>query len=231
MRRLLPIVALAGAVLLAAGCTPKQNNTGTAPSANPPATATVGSTETVGAPRTTAPPAVEAGTWRVRYDFAVPSTTVTVNNRGTAPLPYLAEIHTGDHSNENPAYGRISFYFRGGMPSYNFNYAREVLTEGKGDPIRLEGNSFLRIQFSNARQHDDAGRNTLKVKPNTHIGYHNLISYGFGGDFEGYVTYGLGIQAAPNSDQVLEIRVGELTKRPDGKGGFFYVVAFDVRNG
>jgi hypothetical protein len=230
MRRLLPVAL---AVLLTAACTPKQGTDEPGPGgtvAAPTATASAGGT--TGSPRTTpAKPPAETGTWRVRYDFKVPSSRVSISNRAPVPLPYLAEIHTGDHSNENPAYGRISFYFRGGMPSYNFNYAGEVLSEGTGEPIKLEGNAFLRIQFSNARQHDDAGRNTLKVKPGSRIGYQNLVSYGFGGDFEGYVTYGLGIQALPNSDQVLRIRVGELTKKPDGKGGYFYVVAFDVENG
>ena len=50
------------------------------------------------------------------------------------------------------------------------------------------------------------------------------------GDFEGNVSYGLGIQTAPNSDQVLRIRSGEL-KRHDNAGGFFYVVHFDVQSG
>jgi hypothetical protein len=232
MRRLLPIVGLA--VLLTAGCTPKDGTTGSGPGGNPTTTTAAGngSGGTAGAPKTTAAqPPEDSGTWKVRYDFGVPAARITITNRSLIPLPSLAEIHTGDHSNENPGYDRISFYFRGGMPSYNFNYAAEVLTEGRGDRVPLEGNAFLRVQFSNARQHDDAGADTLKTKPNTHIGYHNLVSYGFGGDFEGYVTYGLGIHVAPNSDQVLQIRVGELTKKPDGKGGFFYVVAFDVKNG
>jgi len=237
MRRLLPIAALAVVLTTGtagmAGCTPKDGPTGSGPTGSTAPTTSAGTgSGTVGSPKTTAAqPPEDGGTWKVRYDFAVPSNRITVTNRALVPLPYLAEIHTGDHSNENPGYGRISFYFRGGMPSYNFNYAAEVLSEGRGDAIRLEGNAFLRIQFTNARQHDDAGKDTLKVKPNTHIGYHNLVSYGFGGDFEGYVTYGLGIQVAANSDLVLQIRVGELTKKPDGKGGFFYVVAFDVKNG
>ena len=68
------------------------------------------------------------------------------------------------------------------------------------------------------------------AKPSTNIGFANLRSWGFAGDFEGHVTFGLGIQVAPGSDQALPIRAGEL-KRPDGSGGFFYVVHFDVQNG
>jgi hypothetical protein len=232
MRRLAPVLgvipALVAAVMLTAACTPKDDGT-PGPGGTTGTTATTGSPATGGATPDTTP--AEGGVWKVRYGFAVPSARITITNPSLIPLPYLAEIHTGDHSNENPAYARISFYFRGGMPGYNLQYAKEVLTEGKGDPVKLEGNSFLRFQFTNARTHDDAGKSTIKVAPKPHIGYQNLISYGFGGDFEGYVTYGLGIKVAANSDQVLPIRVGELTKKPDGSGGYFYVVAIDVRNG
>jgi hypothetical protein len=240
MRRLV-LIGVCVAALGAAACTPVDTTPGgstTAPGATtaaPTAGPTAAPVTTRGGGGTgagsTATAGTNQGTWKVRYNWAVPSSRVSISNPHAMPLPMLAEIHTGNHSTANPGFGRISFYFRGGMPSYNFNYAGEVLTEGQGEPIKLEGNGFLRIQFSNARQHDDAKKNTLLIKPKPHIGYKNLVSYGFAGDFEGYVTYGLGIQAAPNSDQVLKIRVGELTRKPDGKGGYFYVVAVDVQAG
>ena len=43
------------------------------------------------------------------------------------------------------------------------------------------------------------------------------------------MSYGLGIQTAPNSDQVLRIRAGELA-RPTARGRLFYVVHFDVES-
>ncbi|GAA1748347.1 AMIN-like domain-containing (lipo)protein [Luedemannella helvata] len=237
MRRLV-LIGVCVAALTAAACTPTRNTgtggTTTAPGSGSSSAATV--TTGPGGGATTAPvtakPATKTaagtpqGTWKVRYNWNIPSTRVGIDNPHAMPLPRLAEIHVGNH--EKDGFARISFYFRDGMPSYNFNYAREVLNEGQGEPIKLEGNSFLRIQFSNARQHDDESHNSLKVKPANHIGFTRLRSYAFGGDFEGYVTYGLGIQSTPNSDHILKIRVGELTKKPDGKGGFFYVVAFDV---
>ena len=51
------------------------------------------------------------------------------------------------------------------------------------------------------------------------MGYPTLKGYAFGGDFEGYVTFGLGLQTAAGSDQTLPIRVGELV-RPDGSYGW-----------
>jgi hypothetical protein len=194
----------------------------------PPASAPASPSERPGASASPGP-SETGGQYRVRYGWAVPSTRTEVANQVPVPLPgiplpYLVEIHVGDHPAEDPAYSRISFYFRGAFPAYNFNYARQVVSEGQGDPLPLEGNAFLRLQFVNAQAHDNAGRSTVRTAADQHIGYRNLRGYGFGGDFEGTLTYGLGIQVAAGGDQALPIRIGEL-KRPDG----FCVVAVDVR--
>jgi hypothetical protein len=170
------------------------------------------------------------GKYRVTYDWAVPSIEVTVQHVVDSPLPYLLEIHTGDHGGERPGYARITFTFGGGFPEYRFQYVAAVRTEGAGQPIQLDGNAFLRIQFVYAQAHDSAGRPTLRYAASPQVGLGNLRSYGSAGDFEGYVSYGLGLRAAPNSDQVLPVRTGELAK-VDGKGGSTYTIAFDVRSG
>jgi hypothetical protein len=77
--------------------------------------------------------------------------------------------------------------------------------------------------------HNNAGASTIRFAADPHVGLGGLVSYASAGDFEGYVTYGLGIQVAPGSDQVREIRAGQQT-RPDGAGDVLYVVAFDVRS-
>ncbi len=241
MRRV-PLFVFAVAALTVGGCT---QDAGSAPGpggAVPAPAATTTMSSTAGAkPTAPTPPASEptasAAEYRVSYDWGVPAKSVTVNHPFTPPiasppappLPYLVAIYVGDHPEGSPKYGRISFYFRGAFPSYRFEYVRDVLDEGRGAPISLEGNSYLGIHFVEAQAHDAAGNSTIKVSPGSHIGFRNLKSYGFGGDFEGHVTYGLGIQVAPNSDQVLPIRAGEL-KKPDGSGDFYYVVHIDVRN-
>ena len=240
MRRV-PVFLCAVAALTAGGCAeqaasaPGQGGATRAPAAT---TSSTGGAK----PAEPAPPASEptapSAEYRVSYDWGVPAKTVTVHHPFTPPiapaplppLPYLVAIYVGDHPEGSPKYGRISFYFRGTFPSYHFQYVRQVLDEGQGAPISLEGNSYLDIHFVDAQAHDAAGKSTIKVSPDSHIGFRNLKSYGFGGDFEGHLTYGLGIQVAPGSDQVLAIRAGEL-KKPDGSGDFYYVVHVDVRNG
>jgi hypothetical protein len=44
------------------------------------------------------------------------------------------------------------------------------------------------------------------------------------------LTHGLGLQVAPNSDQILLVRAGELTKADDA-GGTYYVVHVDIETG
>jgi hypothetical protein len=175
-------------------------------------------------------PAAEATDHRVTYDWAAPSGLVTIEHQAGLPTPYLVAIYAGDHSDDELPYQRLAFYFREGLPEYNLQYVQSVVGEGTGEPISLAGNAFLRVGFVNAQAHDDAGESTASITPDDSIGFRNLKSYGFAGDFEGHLTYGLGLQVAPNSDQVLLVRAGELTK-PDGAGGMFYVVYVDIQTG
>ncbi len=197
---------------------------------------------TVITPTTPVPPPVSepapGAEYKETYGFAVPSSPVTIQHTVTPPiagpndppLPYLVGIYVGDHPEGSPKYQRISFYFRGAFPGYRFSYVASVLSQAQGTPVALPGNAKLSVVFLSAQAHDNAGATTLLARPDNPIGYHNLKGYASAGDFEGSVAYGLGIQTAANSDQALPIRTGEL-KKPDGAGGFYYVVHFDVQTG
>jgi len=218
-RRLLPLLL----VLAVAACEPAPP-TGAAPAA-PPATSPPAASPLAPETTTAAPAATPASAYRVTYPWGVPSRPArTVHPLVAPPLPFLARVQVGDHPTADPPYTRITFAFEGGWPTYEIAYQRDVPAEGTGDPIPLPGNSFLRISFIEATGHDDTGRTT--ARPASWLGFPTLRGYGFGGDFEGHVTYGLGIQAAPASDQAWPIRVGELV-RADGT----HVVAVDVRRG
>jgi hypothetical protein len=175
-------------------------------------------------------PAVADTEHRVTYAWGTPSEQVTVEHPAGMPTPYLVAIYTGDHPEGDRPYQRVAFYFREGIPEYNLQYVPSVAGEGTGEAISLEGNAFLRVGFVNAQAHDDAGESTIAVEPDDSIGMQNLKSVGFAGDFEGHLTYGLGLQVAPNSDQVLLVRAGELTKADD-TGGTYYVVYVDIETG
>lgn len=239
--RLIPACALV--LLGVAGCV-APGKTGGSSTAAPPTAPATGTSSAGGVdpgsapPPPTSEPSGDGIEYRVTYPFAVPSQPVTVLQTFTPPiadppapaLPYLVGVYVGDHPEGNPPYQRMSFYFRGAFPGYRFSYVPGVYMDGSGDKVTLQGNSFLSIVFNYAQAHDNNGAPTIKATPTNPIGFTNLKSYGFAGDYEGYVSYGLGIQVAPGSDQVLKIRAGEL-KRPDGAGSFFYVVHFDVQTG
>lgn len=172
------------------------------------------------------PAGVRVTHFRTAYDWGAPAPAARVPHPGSSAPPYLAEIHAADHPGDPPGYSRISFYFRGGFPSYEFGYVPQVVAEGSGDPVPLPGNGFVAIRFDGVLTHDDNGWPTVTVSARPDLGIRNLRGYGFGGGFEGSLTYGLGIQVAPGSDQILRMRAPELT-RSDG----FHIVAFDVQHG
>jgi hypothetical protein len=238
-----PVAAsVVAAVALVAGCGQSEPSEADDGAAAPTAAATtqasapadIPAAEPSSAQPVVAPPAVEpaaeATDHRVTYDWAAPSELVTVEHPATAPIPHLVAIYAGNHSDEEPPYQRLAFYFREGFPEYNLQYVPSVSDVGTGEAISLAGNAFLQVGFINAQAHDDAGESTISVAPDDSIGFQNLKSYGSAGDFEGHVTYGVGLQVAPNSDQVLLVRAGELTKS-DGAGGTFYVVYVDIQAG
>jgi hypothetical protein len=229
-------------VLLAAGCS-RVAPDGAAPAApvtaGPESSVVVAPTEgEVRPPLGTSPiakaPAPAGSPYQVRYGWGVPASLTRIPHKVDVPiapppapaLPYLVEMHAADHPEGSPGYSRFSFYFRGGFPSYQVQYVPRVTHDGSGEPIKLIGNSFLRIQFTPAQCHDGKGKSSIKKAPDPQLGFPTLRSYGMAGDYEGYVTYGLGIQVAPGSGQVMPIRIGEMI-RPDG----FHVVALDVRRG
>jgi hypothetical protein len=240
------IIMLLGACVALGACGPS-TSTGPSPSSSrslpssSPSSATFSAGSAPASSSSSAGAQTEAASavvsYQVSYNWGVPSTTVEIKHTTTPPiapppappLPYLVGIYAADHPEGAPAYQRISFYFRGAFPGYRFSYVPSVLSDGRGEPIPLQGNAFLRLAFVGAQAHGDSGSSTITASPPSSLGYSALKSYGFGGDFEGYVTYGLGIQVAPNSDQARQIRTGEL-KKSDGSSGYFYVVHVDVRS-
>ena len=212
-----PLLAL---VLLLGGCT--VTRTDTTPTPSPSAAASPAVTPAAVTPTSPGGETRPAGSeYRVVSDWS--TRPVTVSHPLTAPpLRFLTEVRFGDHPVEDPAYSRVTFAFEKGLPSYEVRYVKSLEQEGSGDPVPLPGNAVLRIVFRDATGHDEAGRET--DRPDGKVGYPTLRGYGFGGDFEGHMTFGLGVQVAAGSDQTLPVRVGEAV-RPDG----LHVVVVDVR--
>ncbi|WNM37890.1 hypothetical protein RMN56_22425 [Micromonospora halotolerans] len=217
-------------VLLAAACTATDHDGATPTTAPAPAAATTAAATTPAAtpPAPTSAASVE-GAWRVTYDWAMPGTPARVTHQVRvpvtpapgAPLPVLVEVRVGDHPTEG--FSRITFAFRGPTPSYQVGYVPQVWTEGRGAPVELPGTAYLSVRFDPAQAHDARGAGTA-VLPPARIGYPTLRGWAAAGDFEGHLSFGLGLR--PPAGGTLPVRLGEAT-RTDGT----HVVAVDVRRG
>lgn len=234
---ILSVLILSGGPFLAAGC-----DGGSGPGHPPGATGPASAGRTPDEPP---PGATAAGSSadpdagspapgsRTAYSWGVPTVPARISHpvRPPAapppapPLPYLVEIEAADHPEEDAGYSRISFTFRGGFPSYHLEYVPAVRVEGSGEAIPLPGNAFLRIRFVQAQAHDHRGVWTVTASPGPELGYRTLLGYGFAGDFEGYLSYGLGVRVPADSDGAVPVRAVEVT-RADGT----FVIAVDVRH-
>ena len=87
----------------------------------------------------------------------------------------------------------------------------QVTRDGSGDPVTLPGATFLSIVFTPARSEAATGPRA--------VGFSRLRGYEQVGDYEGYVSYGLGVAGA-----TVQVRTGE---HPSADGT--NVVALDIR--
>jgi hypothetical protein len=123
-------------------------------------------------------------------DLAAPASTAPVSATGTGTgYGQLVNVRTGRHD----AYDRTVFDFTGGTPGYRVGYGT-LTGQGTGDPIPLAGNASLVIVFHPAAAHDLAtGASTYDISRTLDPTLPTLKQIRFGGDFEGYVSAGLGL--------------------------------------
>ncbi|MFC0003010.1 AMIN-like domain-containing (lipo)protein [Micromonospora siamensis] len=225
-------------VLLAAACSADPDGTASAPgtpavsgtSATAPTAAATATGRAPSAPvlptSAASRPAPAAGDWRVTYGWAVPTTPARVDHvvrppvtpEPGLPLSTLTGVRVGDHPAEG--YSRISFVFRGPTPGYEVAYVPQVTTDGSGTPVRLPGAAFLSVAFRSAQAHDAHGASTVTTAPPAAIGFPTLRGWADAGDFEGQVSFGLGLTRA------VSVRLAESTGADGG-----HVVSVDVRRG
>jgi hypothetical protein len=155
----------------------------------------------------------------VRHDQHVP------------PVPALVAIGVGDHPSDpgERAFNRMTFTFDTGFPSYRFAFANKLYADATGAQVPLAGRGVLVVRFEVAQAHSaDGTRSTVTSKPSANIGYRRIVSYAQAGDYEGVLTYGIGI-TWPNahSNPQIAVRAYEV-ERVTSSGQHHYVVAIDV---
>ena len=187
----------------------------------------------------TAPP--EAGdnviSSKLGCDWRIPSSTVvcSVSHPMTPPIaappvppvPYLYAIGEGTHPDNSPPYDQLSFRFKGGFPSYSIDYVNQLAMDGSGSPVPLPGaGSIVRVVFRDAQAHDENGESTVVSAPPTTIGHQAISRWASAGDFEGTLTFGIGIGGSGDVGIRVPLRVYEVEKIELGQ--HLYVVAIQM---
>jgi hypothetical protein len=118
-----------------------------------------------------------------------PFTTARKTAASTGSQAELSSVAAGCHA----GYDRFVLRARsGGTPGYDVRYVSRIVADGSGNPISLQGSRFLLVVVRNARGHTSGGTNLLAGTLTPHCS--NLRQLKKAGDFEGVVSYGLGLR-------------------------------------
>jgi len=130
-------------------------------------------------------------------------------------VPTLAEVRVGGHA----TFDRVVSEFEGDRPGHDVRYVDEVVQDGSGFPIPLDGRAFLQVSLIPATALSEEG--PFGPLPSV-AGLAALRDLAFAGDFEAVVTFGIGV-ARRTAFRVLQLdapsRVAiDITHTPPGTG-------------
>jgi hypothetical protein len=116
-----------------------------------------------------------------------PFTTAAKTAGGSGGQAELFGVAAACHQ----GFDRFVFSARFGTPSYDVRYVNSIVADGSGNPVSLLGTKRIRVRIRNARGHTNTGANLIPraVTPRCS----NLRQVKTAGDFEGDVTFGLGL--------------------------------------
>ena len=168
------LVIIAGLTGLA-GCGTTQAGSPGAAKSPVPASSTA-------APRTTAPS---------------PTGKPTVTPSGTSGAcsqsgSYLTSVRVGEHD----GYDRVVFQFSGGLPAVTADRVSAVYADPRGIPVPLAGQSYLHVVFRGASAACPQPMQQTWTGPSVLTPYYpQLLVVSAAGDFEGYLSFGIGLAA------------------------------------
>jgi hypothetical protein len=117
-----------------------------------------------------------------------PFTTAPKSSPGSGGQAEVFGVATGCR----PTFDRFVIRARFATPRYDVRYRKRIIEDGTGDPVPLLGTKRIRVLIRNARGHTQGGTNLL---PDVRTPLcPNLRQIKTAGDFEGVVTFGLGLR-------------------------------------
>lgn len=182
MRRTRNLIALAAAAALLAGCAGGTGDEPTTDTTEPTTDATTSDQPTSEEPTTTAAPDDDA------EGPPFPSSTDEQTADQTEAALLLVDVRVA----EQPGFDRLVLEFQGeGEPGWRVGYVDEAATQGKGDPITLDGDSLLSVAALHTMPEDMTGYydGAKQFDPDTEVIEEVFVD----GTFEGETLVVLGI--------------------------------------
>jgi hypothetical protein len=120
--------------------------------------------------------------------FALPPFSITPKTSpGSGAQAQLSGIETGCHA----TFDRFVIHVSSGNPGYDVRYVSRIVADPSGNPVSLQGSKRIRVVIHPARGHTAAGANVLPATLTPLCP--NLRQVKRAGDFEGVVSFGLGL--------------------------------------
>jgi hypothetical protein len=116
-----------------------------------------------------------------------PFSTAPKTLPGSGAQAQLSGIDTGCHA----TFDRFVIHIASGMSGYDVRYVSRVVADPSGNPVPLQGSKRIRVVVHPARGHTTAGANLLPATLTPLCP--NLRQVKRAGDFEGVVSFGLGL--------------------------------------
>ena len=225
------LLALAVAMTGLAACGHHPAAPAGATSAPPATRAATASPAPVPSPTGTVISARVSYSWHWPNDVSQPG--LVAHPVSVPPVPELVAISAGEHPRESGGlpYNRLSFTFTGAFPSYQFRFVSSLVSNPSGRTVPLGGKGVLQVTFRPAQAHSAAGHSSVVTQPPTDLGFTRMVDWAQGGDFEGVLTYGIGVNwPVAHSNPQFPVRAVEVEK-VSAQGQHLYVVAIDIAAG
>jgi len=120
-------------------------------------------------------------------------TMVALVPAASAQAPAQTTVLTGVRVGKHADFDRVVLDFTGPAPQVSAQVVDQLYYDGSGKPVEIDGTYFLEVRSTPAAAHDDNGQSTYPgPRKFTTPQLGNVQAFALTGDFEGYLTVGLG---------------------------------------
>jgi hypothetical protein len=187
MRSLTRLTAIAGVLVLLAGCV------GADPSASPSTSHASSAAPIASMPASEAPASadpVPTAEPVASEDLEAFTCDLPIVEDGTVGVANIVDVRVGTHD----GYDRVVFEFEQGTPELTLDRAEPPFTEdASGLPMAVDGDAFLGLRMRGGTKQTDSGTSSYDGPTDIAPGFPALVHLIEGGDFERQSTWYLGL--------------------------------------